>query len=187
MDNAPLWRLAWRRVRRRPFQYVLFVLGIAIGVAMMVSIDLANGSAQRAFELSTDAIAGRTTHRIEAISAIGVDEDLYRELRTDVGYTQSAPIVEGYVVAEDLDRQPMRLVGVDFFAEAPFRSYLGGNEDGDTASGVNALTSFLTEPNTTIIAKDTAAEYDVEGGRSPQSQFGRATDHIKSCRSPRTR
>ncbi len=164
VDNTPLWRLAWRRVRRRPFQYVLFVLGIAIGVAMMVSIDLANGSAQRAFELSTDAIAGRTTHRIEAISAIGVDENLYRELRTEVGYTQSAPIVEGYVVAEDLDRQPMRLVGVDFFAEAPFRSYLGGNEDGDTASGVNALTSFLTEPNTTIIAKDTAAEYGVEVG-----------------------
>ena len=163
-DNTPLWRLAWRRVRRRPFQYVLFVLGIAIGVAMMVSIDLANGSAQRAFELSTDAIAGRTTHKIEAISAIGVDEDLYRKLRTELGYTQSAPIVEGYVVAEELDGQPMRLVGVDFFAEAPFRSYLGGNDDGDTVSGVNALTSFLTEPNTIIIAEDTAAEYDVKAG-----------------------
>ncbi|MEO1354127.1 MAG: ABC transporter permease, partial [Cyanobacteria bacterium J06635_15] len=81
VSNAPLWRLAWRRIRRRPFQYVLFILGIAIGVAMMVSIDLANGSAQRAFELSTDAIAGRTTHRIEAISPIGVDESVYRDLR----------------------------------------------------------------------------------------------------------
>ncbi|MEM9164410.1 MAG: FtsX-like permease family protein, partial [Cyanobacteria bacterium P01_F01_bin.4] len=164
ISNAPLWRLAWRRIRRRPFQYVLFILGIAIGVAMMVSIDLANGSAHRAFELSTDAIAGRTTHRIEAISPIGVDESVYRELRTALGYTQSAPIVEGYVVAEDLDRQPMRLVGVDFFAEAPFRSYLSGDADGDSSQGIEALTAFLTEPNTVILAKDTAARYGVKVG-----------------------
>ena len=164
VQNAPLRRLAWRRVRRRPFQYVLFVLGIAIGVAMMVSIDLANGSAQRAFELSTDAIAGRTTHRIEAISPIGIDESLYRQLRTEMGYTQSAPIVEGYVVAEDLDRQPMRLVGVDFFAEAPFRSYLSSNGDDDSERGVEALTALLTEPDTVILAQETANRYGVNVG-----------------------
>ncbi|MEM9267209.1 MAG: FtsX-like permease family protein [Cyanobacteria bacterium P01_F01_bin.13] len=162
LSNAPLWRLAIRRIRRRPFQYVLFILGIAIGVAMMVSIDLANGSAQRAFELSTDAISGRTTHRIEAVSPIGVDESLYQQLRTELGYTRSAPIVEGYVVAEDLDRQPMRLVGVDFFAEAPFRSYL--NSNGKSDQGIEALTAFLTEPDTVILAKDTAAEYGVQVG-----------------------
>lgn len=179
LSNAPLWRLALRRIRRRPFQYVLFILGIAIGVAMMVSIDLANGSAQRAFELSTDAIAGRTTHRIEAISPVGIDESLYRELRTELGYTRSAPIVEGYVVAEDLDRQPMRLVGVDFFAEAPFRSYLsgdsergsddtsGGNPGSDASAsgqGIDALIAFLTEPNTVILAQDTAVQYGVQVG-----------------------
>ena len=164
VDNLPLWRLAWRRIQRRPFQYVLFILGIAIGVAMVVSIDLANGSAQRAFELSTDAIAGRTTHRIEAISPIGVDESLYRDLRTELGYTQSAPIVEGYVVAEELDRQPMRLVGVDFFTEAPFRSYLAGNTAGNSNQGVEALTAFLTEPNTVVLAKATATEYGVQVG-----------------------
>ena len=172
LSNAPLWRLAWRRIRRRPFQYILFILGIAIGVAMMVSIDLANGSAQRAFELSTDAIAGRTTHRLEAISPIGIDESLYRQLRTELGYTRSAPIVEGYVVAEDLDRQPMRLVGVDFFAEAPFRSYLNsdatddtnGDTSGDLGQGIDALTAFLTEPDTVILAQDTAAQYSVQVG-----------------------
>ena len=169
VSNAPLWRLAWRRIRLRPFQYVLFILGIAIGVAMMVSIDLANGSAQRAFELSTDAIAGRTTHRIEAVSPVGIDESLYRDLRTDIGYSRSAPIVEGYVVAEDLDQQPMRLVGVDFFAEAPFRSYLSegsstGNTPGESNRGVGALTAFLTEPNTVILARDTAAQYGVSVG-----------------------
>src|SRR5690606_41580083 len=57
--DRPLWRTAWRRLRRRPLQYLLFVLGVALGVAMMVSIDLASGSANRAFELSTSAVTGR--------------------------------------------------------------------------------------------------------------------------------
>ena len=187
VSNDPLWRLAWRRIRRRSFQYVLFILGIAIGVAMMVSIDLANGSAHRAFELSTDAIAGRTTHRIEAVSPVGVEESVYRDLRTQLGYSQSAPIVEGYVVAEDLDRQPMRLVGVDFFAEAPFRSYLSDGSDASNESegtstdgagqGIEALTAFLTQPNTVILAKDTASEYGVEvGDRLNLSLAGQAID-----------
>ena len=161
LSNGPLWRLAWRRIQRRPFQYVLFILGIAIGVAMMVSIDLANGSAQRAFSLSTDAIAGKATHRIEAVSPVGLDESLYQTIRTDLGYRQSAPVVEGYVVAEDLDQQPMRLVGVDFFAEAPFRNYF--QSDGD---GVEALTAFLTEPNTVILGQETARQYGVAVGET---------------------
>lgn len=160
VSNAPLWRLAWRRLQRRPFQYVLFMVGIAIGVAMMVSIDLANGSAQRAFELSTDAIAGKTTHRIEAVSPVGLDESLYRELRTELGYVRSAPIVEGYVVAEDLDRQPMRLVGVDLLAEAPFRNYFRDTN----GQGIAAITAFMTQPNTVILGQDTAQRYGVAAG-----------------------
>src|SRR5690606_8981851 len=46
-SNLPLWRTAFRRMRRRPLQYILLVVGVAVGVAMMVSIDLANGSASR--------------------------------------------------------------------------------------------------------------------------------------------
>src|SRR5690606_27817648 len=85
IHNKPLWRAAWRRMRRRPFQYILFVLGVAIGVAMMVSIDLASGSASRAFELSTSAITGQTTHRLVADST-GLDEAVYTDLRTELGF-----------------------------------------------------------------------------------------------------
>ena len=90
ISNLPLWRLAWRRMRRRPLQYILLIVGVAIGVAMMISIDLANSSARRAFELSTDAITGRTTHRI--VSRVGeLDESVYVALRRELGYWLSAP------------------------------------------------------------------------------------------------
>jgi putative ABC transport system permease protein len=155
VHSGPLYRLAWRRIRRRPFQYILFIIGVAIGVAMMVSIDLANGSARRAFALSTDAVTGKTTHRIAGGPA-GLDEDLYRRLRTETGFSPAAPVVEGYVGAPALSSQPLRLIGVDPFAEPPFRSYFAPSQGEGEALGVDSLTTFLTEPNAVIIAQDAA-------------------------------
>ncbi|MCI0399302.1 MAG: ABC transporter permease [Chloroflexi bacterium] len=151
---TPLWRTAWRRIVRRPFQYVLLVLGVALGVAMMVSIDLANGSASRAFALSTDAVAGRTTHRIVGGPG-GLDEAVYHRLRTEVGYTPAAPVVEGYLLARELGNQPLRLVGVDPFAEPPFRTYFGGQEAGPA----DGLGLFLARPNTVFLSADLAGRY----------------------------
>ena len=152
--NTPLYRLAWRRLRRRPLQYVLFVLGVAIGVAMMVAIDLANGSARRAFELSTDAVTGKATHRVTG-GPTGLDEDVYRRIRVEAGFSPAAPVVEGYVGAPALGGQPFRLIGIDPFAEPPFRDYFAAGER--SGLDVNALTALLTEPNSIIVAGDTAA------------------------------
>ena len=160
ISNEPLWRLAWRRMRLRPLQYILFILGIALGVAMIVSIDLANSSAQRAFELSTDAIAGHTTHRIVSVAPTGVEESVYRRLEREVGYSPAAPVVEGYVSAQELGEQTLQLVGVDLFAEKPFRSYFND----DSGDGTEALTAFLTEPNTVILSQHLAQQYGVQAG-----------------------
>ena len=148
MSNTPLYRLAWRRAARRPLQYVLFVLGVAIGVAMMVSIDLANGSARRAFALSTDAITGKATHRVVGGPA-GLDEDIYRRIRAEVGFSPAAPVVEGYVAVPQLGGQPVRLVGIDPFAEPPFRDYFSTTGSGSLSP--DALTTFLTEPNSVCL------------------------------------
>ncbi|MCL4867945.1 MAG: ABC transporter permease [Anaerolineae bacterium] len=159
MSLLPLYRTAWRRIRRRPLQYLLFILGVAIGVAMMVSIDLANGSAQRAFQLSTDAVTGKTTHRLVA-GSVGLDEAIYTRLRRELGYTQSAPVVEGYVRVPEMGEQPYRLLGIDPFAEPPFRTYLGQDLRNE------ALTPFLAQANSVILSTDLAARFGLELGDS---------------------
>ncbi|MCO5207207.1 MAG: ABC transporter permease [Anaerolineae bacterium] len=156
VSTFPLYRTAWRRIRRRPFQYVLFIIGVALGVAMMVSIDLANGSASRAFALSADTVTGKTTHRIIG-GPTGLDESVYVALRNELGYKLSAPVVEGYVGSPELGSQPVRLLGVDPFAEPPFRSYLGGEQG---AIGTD-LGAFLVEPNSVLISAEFAAANDL--------------------------
>lgn len=160
-SNRPLWRMAWRRFQQRSLQYILCLLGVALGVAMLVSIDLANGSAQTAFELSTDAIAGRATHQIESIAPAGIDESVYLQIRQQAGLTQTAPIVDGYVLAPDLGNQPMRLVGVDLFSEPPFRNYFAPENQ---TVGLAGLQTFLTEPNTIVLSTEVARRYQVDLG-----------------------
>ncbi|MBI1294597.1 FtsX-like permease family protein [bacterium] len=153
-------RLAWRHAWRRPLQSIFLVVGVAIGVAMIVAIDLANGSAGRAFELGTETVTGKATHQIVG-GPSGLDEDLYTSLRRDLGYRLSAPVVEAYVSVPALDAQPMRLLGVDAFAEGPFRSYLGQNP---AVNSNGDLSMLIAQPNTILLSAEVAARYALSPG-----------------------
>ncbi|MEP7293360.1 MAG: ABC transporter permease, partial [Chloroflexota bacterium] len=159
-------RLAGRYMQRRLLQSVLFVLGVALGVAVVIAIDLANTSSSRAFALSTQSITGRATHQIIG-GPTGLPTDLYTRLRLDLGLQAVAPVIEDYVVAFDLGEMPLHLLGVDPFAEPPFRSFLTNvSVAGEQANAFEALNAFIAEPNTALISEGTAARYGVQVGDS---------------------
>ena len=144
-----------RALLRRPLQTGLMILGIALGVAVVIAIDLANSSARTAFNLSTETVVGRATHQIQG-GPSGVPDAFYRQLRVDWGYRLSAPVVEGVVVALDLDQQPLRLLGVDPLAEAPFRSYFSGARGN--------LAQLMAKPGTVAIGAGLADRYRLKIG-----------------------
>ena len=149
--------LSVRTLLRNPIQFAIMTLGIALGVAVMVSIDLANASAARAFDLSASAVTGRATHSIVAGDQ-GVDESLYVRLRTDPQWRstlESAPMVVGHMVSPQLGNIPFTLLGIDPLAEAPFRSYLTSGPE--TRSEV--LTSLWTVPGSILLSASTAERY----------------------------
>ncbi|MFP3853477.1 MAG: FtsX-like permease family protein [Anaerolineales bacterium] len=146
MISSTLLRASWRDLSRRTWQLGLMVLGVALGVAVVVAIDLANSSASRAFELSTEAVVGRATHRVQGGPG-GVPVDLYTQLakRPDLG--EFAPVIERFGLAPELDGRPLRLLGVDPLAEGPFRDFFAGGAV--TAAG---LERFYTESDTVLIS-----------------------------------
>ncbi len=167
-----LLRVGVRHMLHRPWQAMLCIVGVALGVAMVVSIDLSNASARRAFTLSTDAVAGRATHQLVGGPA-GIDERLYRRLRVEHGIRLSAPIVEGYVIAPDMQGITLHLLGVDPFVEQPFRSYLAA--PGSQARAANKsfdLSTLLVEPNTVLIAEDMAQRYGLQPGDTFRLRIG---------------
>ena len=156
----PLFRAGIRDLIRRPLFSGLMLAGLALGVAVVTAIDLASQSALRSFELSSESIVGRTTHQVVGGPA-GVPEALYREIRSASGIIQAAPVVEGVVSALEYEQRPLRILGVDVFADTPFRDYAGQGLAFDPD-----FHQFFTEPGTAIIGADLAEANELEPGQT---------------------
>ena len=161
-----LLRTGLRDLLRRPLHTGLMILGVALGVAVVIAIDLANGAAQRGFAQSTQAVVGRATHQVLG-GPSGLSEDLYRHLRVEGHLRASAPVVEGLVVALDLDRRPLRVLGIDPLAEGPFRGHLGG---GSLAQGDFA--PFFTDPKAVLLGASLGERYGLVPGAPLRVQAG---------------
>lgn len=136
------------------------VMGVALGVAVIVAIDLANLSASTAFSISRQALTGRTTHQIVGGST-GIDQAIYRDLRIEKGIRSSAPVIESIAVSPDLDDMPLRILGVDPIAEAPFREYLPAQNAGEPG-----FEAFFLDPRAVIISQSLASRSGVGPGGS---------------------
>jgi putative ABC transport system permease protein len=175
-----LRRSSLRYLLRHPWQFGLAVLGVALGVAVIVSIDLANASATRAFSLSSEAVSGRATHQVIG-GPEGLPDDAFRRLvlETDI---PAAPVVEGYVLVPRQPGRPGRmlhLLGIDPFSERPFRPYLAGSggtrEEGSSVD----LAPLLTRPAAGVLSANTAAEMGLKPGSSFSIRSGGALKTIE--------
>lgn len=144
-----LWRSSGRYLQRHPWLIGLSILGVALGVAVVVSIDLANTSARQGFALSTEAVTGKATHTVVG-TGMGIPDQVYHTLRVEQGLRESAPVVEGYARTPLEKGRTFSVLGIDPLAEAPFRAYTGG-----VGSGLD-LGRFMTESGTALLSETTA-------------------------------
>ena len=158
-----LWQSSLRFLLQHPWYFLLSILGVALGVAMVISIDLSNSSAQRAFSLSAEALTGKATHQIQG-SGDFLSDQVYRDLRLTAGYRNSAPIIDGYGRIQGLDRT-FQILGVDPIAEGPFRDF--SSQEG----GID-LAKFITGQPTAIISDQVLADLAKDIGDSLQVSVG---------------
>jgi putative ABC transport system permease protein len=161
---STLLRTGLRDLVRRPLPTGLLVLGVALGVAVVIAIDLANESARRALDRSAEATFGRATHQLRG-GPSGVPEEVFRRLRADWGYRLTTPVVDGIVVAPDLDRQPLTILGVDPLSEGSFRSHLAGGAW--TSPG---LARIFNEADGVLVGSGLASRYRLEPGQALRLQ-----------------
>ncbi|MCX7977287.1 MAG: ABC transporter permease, partial [Bellilinea sp.] len=153
-----LVQIAVQTLIRRKWQSLLILLGVALGVAVMVSIDLANASASRAFELSTEVITGKATHQIVS-SGTAIREEEYVRLRRAGVLRVAAPIVSEYVSIPAVKGQAFQLLGIDPFVDRAFRDYWTP----DSFSG-QAFYYLLTKPGAVMISSNLAERLGVDSG-----------------------
>lgn len=152
-----LSRASVRYLLQHRLQLVLSVLGVSLGVAVVLSIDLAIQSAQAGFRISAETVSGRATHVIVSDGGF-VDESLVADLRIDYDVAAVAPVVEGYASSTVVPGRALRILGVDPFSEGPFRPYVAGG-----ASGLD-VSRILTTRVGVILGAALARTAGVEDG-----------------------
>jgi putative ABC transport system permease protein len=158
-----LWSASFRHLLRHPVQLLLALVGLALGVATIVAVDVATGSAARAFELSLAAVEGPATHELDGGPA-GIDEALYVHLARTLHQVRANPVVDGYVTVRD---ESLQLLGVDPLAAAGFAS--PGSADASAAAALDSaatLAQWLAGEGAVLLSADTAAALQL---RSPAS------------------
>ena len=168
MKPALLTKIGITYYQKSPLQVLLSILGIGLGVALVVSIDIANSSVERSFQLSTENLTGKATHQI--VGTYGdIDQSIYIKLRTELGIRPSAPVIVGNGLVKELDQKRIQLLGIDPLAEKGFLHY-----NTEAGQGLNdMIVETMTTPNHVLIFDTLALESGLHVGDTLTLTFGK--------------
>lgn len=165
------------------------ILGVALGIAVVVAIQLTNASSVRGFETALETVAGKTA--VEIVGTGGVDETVLPSLGWLREYGVMSPVIEGNaaLVAGDLrtlsrrDMEAVRVLGVDILRDMPFREYqlldIGERVAGAEAPALQAtdvttqkFLEILTNERSVVISEKLAKRRGLVIGGEMRLMFG---------------
>lgn len=129
-----------RDLSRNWIRTLLTCAGIALGVAVMLAINMANGTALSRFRESIDLVAGKSNLEIHGTTGGELDQKLLTDLQwlwdQDTKFT---PVIDEVAVLPAQPPELLQVIGVDVFADPEFRSFSisGGKDSRDSASEQN--------------------------------------------------
>jgi putative ABC transport system permease protein len=136
------WQLMIKPLVREPVRAVLTILAVALGVAVVLAMDLAGEAATGSFHSSLETLSGDQT--LEITAAGGVPEEIVATLTSQPYNWQITPRIEDYAVIPEL-RRTIPLLGLDLIAE--------GNRL--ALDGLNERVSSVSETFESLVARDT--------------------------------
>ncbi|MCW8932742.1 MAG: FtsX-like permease family protein [Gammaproteobacteria bacterium] len=173
-NKTLLYRSSWRYYLKRPLHLFFSVFGVALGVALVVGIDMASQSARQGFSLSIQSIAGAASHQIISAEHV-VPESLYTQLRNELGLRSATPLIKQTVqfnilsdeVATGVQQQDhsvqvdVQLIGIDPFSETEIRPWQQGMIESIQGDGLQRL---LTDQNGILVEDNFLNEHDLQIG-----------------------
>ncbi len=121
-----------RDLKSGALQAVLTSVGIALGVSLLLAVQLADRSILASFHRTVEALAGRATLEIDG-GDLGLDERLIHTVLEVNGVERAAPRLEFYAALPDFPGRRVLVLGIDPFSEEAVRpdSELPGEDRAD--------------------------------------------------------
>lgn len=171
MSALVRWLLL-RRLALERGRTLLTTLGVALGVAVFVSIRLANHSAMASFADTVDAVTGRANLCVQSASD-GFPDSLFAIVARHPGVEAAAPVVQVTALARPGGPRPgappaagapaanpwretLLFLGVDPLAEGPFARFgalAGEDPAGGGAEALAGAMRLLAEPRTVALTR----------------------------------
>ena len=142
MTQARLfYRLMLRPMWREPVRTALSVLAVALGVAVVLAMELAGNAAVGSFHSSMETLAGGYT--LEIVAAGGIPEEVVGTLATRAMPLKISPRLEGFATAVQT-KQTLPLIGIDMIAEG--NRFAGTANDNRPGPPLSDMLSELQQP-----------------------------------------
>lgn len=166
-----------RYLRRERLRSILTVAGIAVGIAVVIAIRLANESSVRGFETALNAMSGQTSLEVLG-NGIGIADERLRDLGWLREYGLISPVIDRDVRIKSRPgarAELVRVLGIDILRDRPFREYslLDGTERHTITT--QQFLSLLTDSKAIVLTEAFARRHQLRvdsgvemlvGGRS---------------------
>jgi putative ABC transport system permease protein len=113
--------LILRPLIRDPFRTTITIFGVAVGVAVFLSIQLANQQTMMSFTESVDLVLGRADAVIR-VEGIDFDETHLEKLHALRKEIKAYPVIEGYGV-ESTSGEVVEIIGTDLLQDSGIRDF----------------------------------------------------------------
>jgi len=127
-ETSWLWsRIGWRHWLREWKLTTVLLLIIALGVAVFLSIRLANKAAVSGFGIFTESLSGESDYQLRPSAGLISNRSL-RDVRRELGSLPVGlfPVVETTGIIAGSDERLVRVVGLDLVAMQNAVNYAGG-------------------------------------------------------------
>jgi putative ABC transport system permease protein len=113
--------LILRPLLRDPFRATITIFGVAIGVAVFLSIRLTNAQTMQSFQESVDLVLGKSDAVIHA-DGLSFDETHLKKLHALRRWIKVYPVIEGYGI-ESRSGEVVEILGTDLLQDSGIRDF----------------------------------------------------------------
>lgn len=152
-----LRRVSLKHLGRQKARSVIAMLGISLGVATMVAIDIVNASVLRSFEDSINNVTGRAVLQVTGAES-GFPEAMLERVQNTPGVEFAMPVIQTNAMFSDGSRQSFMILGVDALQDHQIRSYKLSDENADIPDPL----LFLAKPDSLLLTKKMAEREGVK-------------------------
>ena len=173
------FRLIVRPILRDPWRALLMVFAVAVGVAVVLAIELAGGAAAGSFRSSVETLSGNTN--LEVIAAGGVPDRVAGTIAQLPFPLEIHPRIEDFAVVTDTG-QTLPLIGLDLIGEAnseAFSQFAGNLDPGSLEAGGNPTDVWVGSSlarkageKISLMMNDHTQEYTIRGVFDDREQGG---------------